>query len=185
MADLRCSFAGIAAPNPFWLASAPPTDKQYNVVRAFKAGWGGVVWKTLGEDPPIANVTSRYGAVHLDGDHRSFRLPLRRRRACEQGAAHQVEITFHHQHLVARQRQAAMESLHACRCLHGMHAGGLLQQFQARQRKAPRSQVSAWLRDLTVGSSISLGSILIASLPLHTARGTPSPARPPLPAQRL
>src|SRR5205807_10647262 len=67
MADLRCSFAGIAAPNPFWLASAPPTDKQYNVVRAFKAGWGGVVWKTLGEDPPIVNVASRYGAVHLDG----------------------------------------------------------------------------------------------------------------------
>jgi NAD-dependent dihydropyrimidine dehydrogenase PreA subunit len=67
MADLRCSFAGIASPNPFWLASAPPTDKAYNVVRAFKAGWGGVVWKTLGEDPPIVNVTSRYGAVHLDG----------------------------------------------------------------------------------------------------------------------
>src|SRR3954447_3901044 len=67
MADLRSSFAGIKSPNPFWLASAPPTDKEYNVVRAFKAGWGGVVWKTLGEDPPIVNVTSRYGAVHLDG----------------------------------------------------------------------------------------------------------------------
>jgi dihydropyrimidine dehydrogenase (NAD+) subunit PreA len=67
MADLRTSFAGIKSPNPFWLASAPPTDKAYNVVRAFKAGWGGVVWKTLGEDPPIVNVTSRYGAVHLDG----------------------------------------------------------------------------------------------------------------------
>ena len=52
-------------PNPFWLASAPPTDKEYNVVRAFKAGWGGVVWKTLGEDPPIVNVTGpRYGAIH-------------------------------------------------------------------------------------------------------------------------
>jgi dihydropyrimidine dehydrogenase (NAD+) subunit PreA len=67
MADLRTSFAGIKSPNPFWLASAPPTDKQYNVVRAFKAGWGGAVWKTLGEDPPIVNVASRYGAVSLDG----------------------------------------------------------------------------------------------------------------------
>jgi chromate transporter len=38
MADLRVNFAGIRAPNPFWLASAPPTDKEYNVVRAFKAG---------------------------------------------------------------------------------------------------------------------------------------------------
>jgi dihydropyrimidine dehydrogenase (NAD+) subunit PreA len=64
MADLRSNFVGIKSPNPFWLASAPPTDKEYNVVRAFKAGWGGVVWKTLGEDPPVVNVSSRYGALH-------------------------------------------------------------------------------------------------------------------------
>ena len=65
MADLRNVFAGIASPNPFWLASAPPTDKAYNVHRAFEAGWGGVVWKTLGEDgPPIVNVNGpRYGAL--------------------------------------------------------------------------------------------------------------------------
>lgn len=55
MADLSIVFAGIKAPNPFWLASAPPTDKAYNVVRAFEAGWGGVVWKTLGEDPAAVN----------------------------------------------------------------------------------------------------------------------------------
>jgi dihydropyrimidine dehydrogenase (NAD+) subunit PreA len=66
MADLRTTFIGIKSPNPFWLASAPPTDKEYNVVRAFKAGWGGVVWKTLGEEgPPIVNVNGpRYGAIH-------------------------------------------------------------------------------------------------------------------------
>ena len=74
MADLRSSFAGIKSPNPFWLASAPPTDKEYNVVRAFKAGWGGVVWKTLGEDPPIVNVAGpRYGGVHA-GDRRLIGL---------------------------------------------------------------------------------------------------------------
>ncbi len=65
MADIRNDFLGIKSPNPFWLASAPPTDKAYNVVRAFKAGWGGVVWKTLGEDPPIVNISGpRYGAIH-------------------------------------------------------------------------------------------------------------------------
>ena len=68
MADLRSNFIGIKSPNPFWLASAPPTDKEYNVVRAFQAGWGGVVWKTLGEDPPVVNVSSRYGAFHLGAD---------------------------------------------------------------------------------------------------------------------
>lgn len=64
MGFLSCEFAGIRSPNPFWLASAPPTDKAYNVERAFQAGWGGVVWKTLGEDPPVVNVSSRYGALH-------------------------------------------------------------------------------------------------------------------------
>jgi dihydropyrimidine dehydrogenase (NAD+) subunit PreA len=65
MADLTSDFLGIKSPNPFWLASAPPTDKAYNVERAFKAGWGGVVWKTLGEaGPPIVNVNGpRYGAI--------------------------------------------------------------------------------------------------------------------------
>ena len=65
MADIRNDFVGIKSPNPFWLASAPPTDKAYNVERAFKAGWGGVVWKTLGEEGlPIVNVNGpRYGAI--------------------------------------------------------------------------------------------------------------------------
>ncbi len=66
MADLKTTFLGIESPNPFWLASAPPTDKAYNVNRAFEAGWGGAVWKTLGEDgPPIVNVSGpRYSALH-------------------------------------------------------------------------------------------------------------------------
>ncbi len=65
MADLATEFLGIRSPNPFWLASAPPTDKEYNVQRAFEAGWGGVVWKTLGEGRPVVNVNGpRYGAIH-------------------------------------------------------------------------------------------------------------------------
>ena len=65
MANLTSTFIGIKSPNPFWLASAPPTDKAYNVIRAFQAGWGGVVWKTLGsEGPPVVNVNGpRYGAI--------------------------------------------------------------------------------------------------------------------------
>jgi len=65
MANLQTSFLGIKSPNPFWLASAPPTDREVNVTRAFRAGWGGVVWKTLGEDPHVVNVNGpRYGALH-------------------------------------------------------------------------------------------------------------------------
>src|SRR5256886_3520766 len=63
MADLRTNFAGIDSPNPFWLASGPPTNTYGQVAKAFDQGWGGAVWKTIGE--PIINVFSRYGAVDL------------------------------------------------------------------------------------------------------------------------
>ncbi|MCA1022456.1 NAD-dependent dihydropyrimidine dehydrogenase subunit PreA [Halobacillus litoralis] len=65
MADLRLNLAGIESPNPFWLASAPPTNSGYQVQRAFEAGWGGAVWKTLGD--PILNVSSRFAAVSYGG----------------------------------------------------------------------------------------------------------------------
>ncbi len=62
MPDLSAHLAGIKSPNPFWLASAPPTNSGYQVMKAFDAGWGGAVWKTLGV--PIINTSSRYGAIH-------------------------------------------------------------------------------------------------------------------------
>ena len=63
MADLSINFAGIRSPNPFWLASAPPTNSGAQVHRAFEAGWGGAVWKTIGA--PVLNVSNRYGAWHF------------------------------------------------------------------------------------------------------------------------
>jgi dihydropyrimidine dehydrogenase (NAD+) subunit PreA len=61
MADLSIDFCGVRSPNPFWLASAPPTNTGGQVMRAFDAGWGGAVWKTLGN--PIVNVSSRFGGI--------------------------------------------------------------------------------------------------------------------------
>jgi dihydropyrimidine dehydrogenase (NAD+) subunit PreA len=63
MADLTTDFAGIKSPNPFWVASGPPSNTAHQAHRAFEAGWGGVVWKTIGD--PIVNVSSRYSALHL------------------------------------------------------------------------------------------------------------------------
>src|ERR1700736_1264872 len=66
MADLTTNFAGgIRCPNPFWLASAPPTNCGEQVMRAFDAGWGGAVWKTIGV--PITNVSSRYSSIDWNG----------------------------------------------------------------------------------------------------------------------
>src|ERR1700686_756240 len=65
MSDLRVNFCGIESPNPFWLASGPPTNTAGQVMRAFDVGWGGAVWKTIGE--PIQNTSSRYGAIDYNG----------------------------------------------------------------------------------------------------------------------
>jgi dihydropyrimidine dehydrogenase (NAD+) subunit PreA len=71
MPDISADCGGIRSPNPFWLASAPPTNTGDQVHRAFDAGWGGAVWKTLGQ--PIVNVSSRYGGLH-HGDRRIIGL---------------------------------------------------------------------------------------------------------------
>ena len=63
--DLFTDIAGIRGPNPFWLASCPITNNGEMVARAFDAGWGGVVWKTIGEQ--VQNVTSRLGTFDVAG----------------------------------------------------------------------------------------------------------------------
>ncbi|HZW98691.1 MAG TPA: NAD-dependent dihydropyrimidine dehydrogenase subunit PreA [Trueperaceae bacterium] len=66
MADLSIDFAGVRSPNPFWLASAPPTNTAYQINKAFEYGWGGAVWKTIGD--PVLNVSNRYGAFEFGGN---------------------------------------------------------------------------------------------------------------------
>ena len=63
--SLENTFCGIKCINPFWLASAPPTNSGEQIMRAFDAGWGGAVWKTIGA--PITNVSSRYSSIDWEG----------------------------------------------------------------------------------------------------------------------
>jgi dihydropyrimidine dehydrogenase (NAD+) subunit PreA len=65
MADLSINCGGIKSPNPFWLASAPPSNSAYQNCKAFECGWGGTVWKTIGE--PVMNVYNRYGGFDYSG----------------------------------------------------------------------------------------------------------------------
>jgi dihydropyrimidine dehydrogenase (NAD+) subunit PreA len=51
--ELAVSFTGLRFENPFLLASAPPTESEQNILRAFDAGWGGVVTKTIGLHPVV------------------------------------------------------------------------------------------------------------------------------------
>ena len=70
MVDLSTTFTGMAFRNPFLLSSAPPTESESNILRAFEAGWGGVVTKTIGLHP----------VVNVLGPRRSSfaRMPTRR-----------------------------------------------------------------------------------------------------------
>lgn len=51
--QLPTTFTGLRFENPFLLASAPPTESDSNIMRAFDAGWGGVVTKTIGLHPVV------------------------------------------------------------------------------------------------------------------------------------
>ena len=55
MNRLTTKFTGLEFVNPFILASAPPTESKRKILRAFEAGWGGVVTKTIGLHP-VENV---------------------------------------------------------------------------------------------------------------------------------
>src|SRR5256885_8995979 len=77
MADLSTVFTGIRFENPFMLASAPPTESDANIMRAFDAGWGGVVTKTMGLHP-VVNVRGPK-TNFLRADNNGTRLSMSKR----------------------------------------------------------------------------------------------------------
>jgi dihydropyrimidine dehydrogenase (NAD+) subunit PreA len=77
MPDLTTEFTGIRFENPFLLASAPPTESESNIMRAFEAGWGGVVTKTIGLHP-VDNVRGPR-TTFLRADHGGSRLSMVKR----------------------------------------------------------------------------------------------------------
>jgi dihydropyrimidine dehydrogenase (NAD+) subunit PreA len=77
MADLSTNFTGLRFENPFLLASAPPTESDANILRAFDAGWGGVVTKTIGLHP-VVNVKGPK-TKFLRADNSNARLSMSRR----------------------------------------------------------------------------------------------------------
>lgn len=64
--SLRTEFCGVSFPNPFTLASAPPTTTGEMIVRAFEAGWGGAIIKTVTtERERIENVSPRFASMNV------------------------------------------------------------------------------------------------------------------------
>src|SRR5881227_1326469 len=77
MVDLSTTFTGITFRNPFLLSSAPPTESESNIVRAFEAGWGGVVTKTIGLHPVVNVAGPKTKFLRADAD--SARLSMKKR----------------------------------------------------------------------------------------------------------
>src|SRR5437660_12504828 len=76
-ADLSTTFTGITFQNPFLLSSAPPTESESNILRAFDAGWGGVVTKTIGLHPVVNVLGPKPKFLRADPD--SAHLPMKKR----------------------------------------------------------------------------------------------------------
>jgi dihydropyrimidine dehydrogenase (NAD+) subunit PreA len=70
-ADLSVTFTGLKFKNPFLLSSAPPTESDSNIMRAFDAGWGGVVTKTIGMHPVtnVAGPKTKFNRVDPGNGH--------------------------------------------------------------------------------------------------------------------
>src|SRR5881409_4255071 len=66
--DLSTTFTGIRFRNPFLLSSAPPTESESNIQRAFEAGWGGVVTKTIGLHPVVNVLGPKTKFLRADAD---------------------------------------------------------------------------------------------------------------------
>ncbi|MBI2067034.1 MAG: NAD-dependent dihydropyrimidine dehydrogenase subunit PreA [Deltaproteobacteria bacterium] len=163
MIDLNVNFAGIKSPNPFWLASAPPTNTGYQVMKAFRSGWGGAVWKTLGQ--PIVNVSSRYGALHYrDKRMMGFNnIELITDRPLEANLAEMAEVkkNFPHHALIASLMFEGKEEWHdgirRCEdvgvdgfelnygCPHGMCERGM--GSAVGQNPAVAEKITSWVKE--------------------------------------
>jgi dihydropyrimidine dehydrogenase (NAD+) subunit PreA len=77
--DLATTFTGLHFQNPFLLSSAPPTESESNILRAFEAGWAGVVTKTIGLHPVVNVVGPK--TKFLRADANSARLSMKKQPA--------------------------------------------------------------------------------------------------------
>ena len=75
--DRSTTFTGIRLENPFLLSSAPPTESEANILRAFEAGWGGVVTKTIGLHPVVNVVGAKAKFLRTSPDDASVSMKKR------------------------------------------------------------------------------------------------------------
>jgi hypothetical protein len=73
MKDLSIEFCGVKCENPFFLSSSPVGNNYEMCAKALEAGWGGIVFKTVGVFIPN-EVSPRF--CDMGKESTSFRTPL-------------------------------------------------------------------------------------------------------------
>ena len=67
--DLSITFMGVKFPNPFCLSSSPVGNCYDMCAKAYRSGWGGVVFKTIGpKHYLIDEVSPRFDALTKEGE---------------------------------------------------------------------------------------------------------------------
>lgn len=66
--DISIEVCGIKFPNPFGLASAPPTTSTAMIRRAFEQGWGFALTKTFGLDK-VPHMQTMYQTTSHQNDY--------------------------------------------------------------------------------------------------------------------
>src|SRR5256885_17090254 len=77
MPNRKVEFTGIEFENPFLLSSAPPTESENNILRAFEAGWGGGGTKTIGLHPGVNVVGAKAKFMRTPPDDASVSMKKR------------------------------------------------------------------------------------------------------------
>src|SRR3954453_279269 len=91
--DLSTTFTGVRFTNPFLLSSAPPTESESNILRAFEAGGGGGVPKTIGLHPVVNVVGPKTKFLRADAD--SPRLSMKKRPGAALHSSWNWEVSTH------------------------------------------------------------------------------------------
>ncbi|BAB66153.1 NAD-dependent dihydropyrimidine dehydrogenase subunit PreA [Sulfurisphaera tokodaii] len=72
MIDLSVTFQGITFPNPFLVGSGPTTGNPPKIISAIRAGWGGVVVKTIGDSIVRKSVRPMYATIRRNREIIAF-----------------------------------------------------------------------------------------------------------------
>jgi len=72
MKDISVNFGDVSFPNPFFVGSGPTSGNPIKIISAYRAGWGGIVLKTIGDSIVRKSVRPMYGTMRKNKELIAF-----------------------------------------------------------------------------------------------------------------